>query len=411
MTATEAPHSVQCPSCESWFPIAPERVPEEGVAAICSHCMRVFRVERPVEAEAEGDGAGPFEADAGDEDTVRRSDVEEGAAEAVGLEEIPVEETPVDLDDAATDAVDPTPVELSEPAGPVGTMDPAGPDESPELVDRAETLDMAGSAHREDAVEGAVAEDDVELEMEPVQPAPDTFDDDFEIEETTTDIVEEAEEESEEDDATGVAAGTEFDVDAEPTDATELDLDEDPAETALDLDEEPTETAVDLDEGPTDPAIDLDEEPTETSIDVDEELDEAAGGPEPKPMPEVEETGGMEKEKLAERARSEEASPVREQSLSRAAARFGRRDPHDRAKRLARVLVSDMLTYHPARYEEALAEGTLKEHFEDEIRLSWEEYEEQIGTDLAESTDYFIQALNEILARGERLFRGIGRPE
>lgn len=100
-----------------------------------------------------------------------------------------------------------------------------------------------------------------------------------------------------------------------------------------------------------------------------------------------------------------------EQSLSRAASRFGTRDPHDRAKRLARVLVSDMLTYHPARYEQAHAEGTLREQFEEEIRLSWEEYEEQVGTDLAESTDYFIIALNEILARGETLFRGSGRPE
>lgn len=98
-------------------------------------------------------------------------------------------------------------------------------------------------------------------------------------------------------------------------------------------------------------------------------------------------------------------------TLSAAAARFGRRDPTDRARRLARVLVSDMITYHPARYEEARETGTLAEAFEEEIEKSWEEYVEQVGTELAEGTDHFVQALNDILARGQQLFSGTGRPD
>ncbi len=84
--------------------------------------------------------------------------------------------------------------------------------------------------------------------------------------------------------------------------------------------------------------------------------------------------------------------------------RFGQRDPEERARRLARVLVSDMVAYHPQLYREALAAGTLSESFEDEIRRSWEEYVEQVGQELAESTGFFQQALNEILAQGEEIF-------
>ena len=83
---------------------------------------------------------------------------------------------------------------------------------------------------------------------------------------------------------------------------------------------------------------------------------------------------------------------------------FGRRDPHEKASRLARVLVSDIITYNPERHQRALDGGTLKADFEDEIRKSWGEYVDQVGKELAESTHYFNDALNEILARGQRVF-------
>lgn len=83
---------------------------------------------------------------------------------------------------------------------------------------------------------------------------------------------------------------------------------------------------------------------------------------------------------------------------------FGKRDPHDKARRLARVLVSDMITYNPDRHAQALARGTLADDFEDEIAKSWEEYVDQVGRDMAESTDYWKNALNDVLARGETVF-------
>ncbi len=83
---------------------------------------------------------------------------------------------------------------------------------------------------------------------------------------------------------------------------------------------------------------------------------------------------------------------------------FLSQDPAQKARRLARALVSDIVVYHPAKRQEGLRDGTLKELFEDEIRKSYEEYTDQVGRDLAESTGYFREALNEILAGGRQLF-------
>ena len=74
------------------------------------------------------------------------------------------------------------------------------------------------------------------------------------------------------------------------------------------------------------------------------------------------------------------------------------------ARRLARALVSDLAVYHPERRLEALKSGTLKEAFGDEIKKSWDEYAEQVGRDLAESTTFFTDALNDILAGGQKVF-------
>lgn len=88
----------------------------------------------------------------------------------------------------------------------------------------------------------------------------------------------------------------------------------------------------------------------------------------------------------------------------RSAPAFGKRDPNERAARLARVLVSDMIAYHPDRHRRSLAEGTLSQEFDDEIQKSWSEYVDQVGKDLAETTPYFRDALNQVLAQGAEVF-------
>jgi hypothetical protein len=83
---------------------------------------------------------------------------------------------------------------------------------------------------------------------------------------------------------------------------------------------------------------------------------------------------------------------------------FLSQDPSLKAKRLARALISDMVVYHPAKRQEGLRDGNLKELFDEEIKKSWEEYSDQVGRELAESTSYFREALNEILAGGRQIF-------
>lgn len=79
-------------------------------------------------------------------------------------------------------------------------------------------------------------------------------------------------------------------------------------------------------------------------------------------------------------------------------------DPGQRAARLARALVSDIVAYHPERREQSLAAGTLRTEFREEILKSWEEYVAQVGLETARSTPHFRDALNSILAKGQNVF-------
>jgi hypothetical protein len=79
-------------------------------------------------------------------------------------------------------------------------------------------------------------------------------------------------------------------------------------------------------------------------------------------------------------------------------------DPQVKARRLARALISDLISYHPAKRAQGLKDGTLKALFEEEIKKSHEEYVLQVGEEMAKSTTHFNDALNEILAGGQKIF-------
>lgn len=83
---------------------------------------------------------------------------------------------------------------------------------------------------------------------------------------------------------------------------------------------------------------------------------------------------------------------------------FGPQDPHQRARHLARALVSDIVAYYPERLEKSRATGNLRDEFREEILKSWEEYVLQVGAEFAHETDHFQTALNDILAQGEKIF-------
>jgi len=82
----------------------------------------------------------------------------------------------------------------------------------------------------------------------------------------------------------------------------------------------------------------------------------------------------------------------------------GGKSADDRARRLARVLVSDILWYNRERRDAALRDGTLMTTLSEDIKKSWELYKEKVGPETAHSTNYFKDALNEILANGQQVF-------
>jgi len=82
----------------------------------------------------------------------------------------------------------------------------------------------------------------------------------------------------------------------------------------------------------------------------------------------------------------------------------GMKKKKERAKRLARVFVSDILVYNQEKRDKALAEGTLMSVLGAEIKKGWEGYKSKIGSGMTESTGYYKDALNEILADGQKLF-------
>ena len=85
---------------------------------------------------------------------------------------------------------------------------------------------------------------------------------------------------------------------------------------------------------------------------------------------------------------------------------FRNQDPGSRAQRLARALVSDIVAYNKDKLKQVAGAdaATFRAEFREEIRKSWEEYVEQVGLELAKSTPYFRDSLNEILAKGQKVF-------
>jgi hypothetical protein len=77
---------------------------------------------------------------------------------------------------------------------------------------------------------------------------------------------------------------------------------------------------------------------------------------------------------------------------------------HDRARRLARVLVSDILVYNQALRDQAHSEGRLASALGPEIGKAWELYKSKVSPEVVANTTYFKDALNEILAGGEKIF-------
>jgi hypothetical protein len=76
------------------------------------------------------------------------------------------------------------------------------------------------------------------------------------------------------------------------------------------------------------------------------------------------------------------------------------RDPDARARRLARLIVSDIAAYNQDKIVEGIKEDTLFDLLKDDIEVGRAYYLKNIDPVVAERIEYFDHALVDILVKG-----------
>lgn len=76
------------------------------------------------------------------------------------------------------------------------------------------------------------------------------------------------------------------------------------------------------------------------------------------------------------------------------------RDPHERARRLARLIVSDIIVYNQDKIVEGIKEDTLFDLLKEDIEVGRAHFERNIDPAVAEQSNYFDRALVDILVKG-----------
>jgi predicted Zn finger-like uncharacterized protein len=351
--------TVECPACKTIFPVDPNKVPVRGVHARCSSCSQVFFVEPPTLTRVqESDTAEPHHDPPGEAAMPEEGVAVEAAASVPGETAPILTEEVAEEEPAEPEAVEPLP-EIPEPWAPEAEVEEAEPEPwAPEAV-----------------------------EPLPEIPEPEPWAPEAEVEEAEPEAAD-----HELDSEVGWYGAPEPEVEvaeaepAEPEAVEPLPEIPEPEPWAPEAEVEEAEPSPEGPEAPpraTEPTFG-DPEPTFT-------MDSPTLGVAPPGEEHVEEP------EPAFRA------PASAEAPAPAAPMFGRRDPLDKAQRLARVLVSDIVLYNPDRHRSALNTGRTRDEFADEIRKSWVEYVEQVGEDIATSTSFFDDALTEILEGGPGL--------
>jgi hypothetical protein len=78
--------------------------------------------------------------------------------------------------------------------------------------------------------------------------------------------------------------------------------------------------------------------------------------------------------------------------------------PRRAARCLARLLAARMRYENPEKVAEGLRDNTLQALMAREVMAAWKEYKEALPQPILEDTDYFREALNDILAGGAKVF-------
>ena len=76
-------------------------------------------------------------------------------------------------------------------------------------------------------------------------------------------------------------------------------------------------------------------------------------------------------------------------------------DPHEKAKRLARLIISDIVMYNQEKIIEGIKNDTLFDLLQEEIEVGRKYYERNVDPGMSRQVNYFNQALVDILVKGK----------
>jgi hypothetical protein len=77
-----------------------------------------------------------------------------------------------------------------------------------------------------------------------------------------------------------------------------------------------------------------------------------------------------------------------------------RKDPHERAKRLARLIMSDIVLYNQDKVVEGIKNDTLFQILEGELTEGRKYYDKNVDQAVASQADYFNLAIVDVLVKG-----------
>jgi 3-methyladenine DNA glycosylase Tag len=77
------------------------------------------------------------------------------------------------------------------------------------------------------------------------------------------------------------------------------------------------------------------------------------------------------------------------------------KDPHERAQRLARLIVDELVLYHKEKIAEAIRNDRLFEDLGRELEEARAYYEKNVDPSVRAETGYFDHAVVDILVKGQ----------
>ncbi len=77
-------------------------------------------------------------------------------------------------------------------------------------------------------------------------------------------------------------------------------------------------------------------------------------------------------------------------------------DPHERARRLARLIVADIILYNQAKIDEGIKNDTLFDLLAEDIEVARRYYEKHVDATVSREANYFDLALVDVLVKGRQ---------